>query len=103
MNCFPKNGKNRTEELSDGHFPCKTAQKHGKTVGDPDICQVMRGGFAVSEVEPSTMEVRSIKGLHIVGEALDVDGPCGGFNLHWAWASAALCCREIVRKHASSR
>ena len=29
---------------------------------------------------------------------LDVDGDCGGFNLHWAWASAALVAREIIRR-----
>ena len=65
-------------------------------VGDPDICQVMRGGFAVDLVDPTTMEVHSMKGLHIVGEALDVDGPCGGFNLHWAWASGILAGRAAA-------
>ena len=64
--------------------------------GDPDICQVMRGGIAVDQVDPTTMEAHLIKGLHIVGEALDVDGPCGGFNLHWAWASGMLAGRAAA-------
>lgn len=56
-------------------------------VGDPDQCQVRRGGFDVSDFDPRTMEATSIPGLYAAGEALDVDGPCGGYNLHWAWAS----------------
>lgn len=56
-------------------------------VGDPDQCQVRRGGLDVSEFDPQTMAAASIPGLFAAGEALDVDGPCGGYNLHWAWAS----------------
>ena len=36
------------------------------------------------------MQVRAVPRLHITGEALDVDGPCGGFNLHWAFATGIL-------------
>jgi hypothetical protein len=28
--------------------------------------------------------------MFVVGELLDVDAPCGGYNLHWAWASGLL-------------
>lgn len=59
-------------------------------VGDPSICQVMRGGLDVDAIDPSTMAARDVKRLYAVGEALDVDGPCGGYNLHWAWASGLL-------------
>ena len=50
--------------------------------------QVTAGGIATDEVDPNTMESRLIKGLYILGEALDIDGDCGGFNLQWAWSSA---------------
>jgi len=58
--------------------------------------QVMRGGYATSHVNAETMESAAYPGVFIVGEALDVDARCGGFNLHWAWASgltagAAVC------------
>ena len=33
------------------------------------------------------MESKRVKGLYFAGEMLDVDGPCGGYNLAWAWAS----------------
>ena len=57
---------------------------------DPKQCQVHRGGFKVEGFAPETMESREIPGLYVTGEALDVDAPCGGFNLHWAWASGML-------------
>ena len=65
-------------------------------IGDPDLCQVRRGGFAVDAVSPETMEAVDCPGLYIAGEALDVDGPCGGYNLHWAWASGHLAGRNAV-------
>ena len=52
--------------------------------------QVTAGGADVAQFEPHTMQSRVVPGLYACGEALDVDGGCGGFNLHWAWASGAL-------------
>ncbi|MBQ6708727.1 MAG: NAD(P)/FAD-dependent oxidoreductase, partial [Clostridia bacterium] len=48
--------------------------------------QVTRGGADVSEFK-NTLESKKITGLYCVGELLDVDGGCGGFNLQWAWSS----------------
>lgn len=59
-------------------------------IADPGLCQVRRGGLAPAALDPSTMQVRDAAGLFAAGEALDVDGPCGGYNLHWAWASGLL-------------
>lgn len=49
--------------------------------------QVCAGGVDTSLISPKTMMVKNIPGLYIVGELLDVDGICGGYNLHFAWAS----------------
>ena len=49
--------------------------------------QVCCGGVDTTEVNPETMESRIQKELYIVGELLDVDGICGGYNLQWAWSS----------------
>ena len=49
--------------------------------------QVTKGGAKTREFNPQTMESRLIKGLYAVGEVLDIDGDCGGFNLQWAWSS----------------
>ena len=47
--------------------------------------QVTRGGVLLSQVDPRTFESVICKGLYITGELLDYDGPCGGFNLNWAF------------------
>lgn len=49
--------------------------------------QVTAGGAAAEDFDPMTLQSRLIPGLFGAGEVLDVDGDCGGFNLHWAWAS----------------
>ena len=58
---------------------------------------VTRGGVALKEVNPHTLESRKAPGLYFAGEILDVDGRCGGFNLHWAWASGILAARSAAR------
>ena len=65
--------------------------------GDVRQCQVTRGGLDVAQFRGDTMESLLHQGLYAAGEALDVDGPCGGFNLHWAWASGMLSGRSAVR------
>lgn len=55
-----------------------------------DRAMITRGGVDVREVDPGTLESRLAPGVHFAGEMLDVDGPCGGYNLHWAFASGAL-------------
>lgn len=49
--------------------------------------QVTAGGVNTDEVNECTMESKIVEGLYIVGELLDIDGDCGGFNLQWAWSS----------------
>ena len=58
--------------------------------------QVTRGGVSVADVDPRTMASRLFDGLHIIGELLDVDGPCGGYNLHFAFASALTAAKAII-------
>lgn len=51
--------------------------------------QVCTGGVDVSEVD-NKLRSKLVPGLYIVGEMLDVDGRCGGYNLQWAWASGHI-------------
>lgn len=53
-------------------------------------CQVCSGGLPLTEINLQTMESKLVKGLHIVGELLDVDGDCGGYNLTFAWITGLL-------------
>lgn len=59
--------------------------------------QVTAGGVNCPEVNPENMESRLRKNLFIIGEALDVDGDCGGYNLQWAYSSAAACAQYLAR------
>lgn len=54
---------------------------------DFEFSQVSVGGIKISEVN-SSLESRKEKGVYFIGELLDVDGPCGGYNLTFAFASA---------------
>ena len=49
--------------------------------------QITRGGIDVAALNPATLALRPRSGLYACGEAIDVDGACGGFNLAWAWLS----------------
>jgi hypothetical protein len=55
-----------------------------------EYCQVSAGGVPVDEADPLTLESRRVKGLYLTGETLDVVGPCGGYNLQYAFSSGAL-------------
>ena len=58
-----------------------------------DAAQVTAGGLRTDEFDANTLESRLVPGLFACGEVLDIDGPCGGYNLQWAWASGALAGR----------
>ncbi len=49
--------------------------------------QICAGGVDTTEIEAETMQSKRVPGLYMVGELLDVDGICGGYNLQWAWSS----------------
>lgn len=55
-----------------------------------DACQICTGGVHCREVSMDSLESLKHKNLFFAGELLDVDGPCGGYNLQWAWASGYL-------------
>jgi predicted Rossmann fold flavoprotein len=48
------------------------------------------GGINVAEVKPGTLESKLRNGVYFAGEVLDANGPRGGFNLAWAWASGLV-------------
>lgn len=66
-------------------------------IGDEANCQVHRGGIDVAALDSQTMAVRLVPGLFAAGEAVDVDGPCGGYNLDWAWTSGLLAADAACR------
>jgi predicted Rossmann fold flavoprotein len=49
--------------------------------------EVTVGGVETGELSSRTMEARKVKGLFVIGEAVDVTGWLGGYNFQWAWSS----------------
>ena len=51
--------------------------------------QICSGGISLRALD-GTLSCRHYPGLYVTGEAAHVDGPCGGYNLQWAWSSGHL-------------
>ena len=69
---------------------CKEFSLTCQGIADERTCQVRRGGVQPSAVNSTTLQINEYPGLFVLGEVLDVDGPCGGYNLHWAWTTGLL-------------
>ncbi|MDY0123273.1 NAD(P)/FAD-dependent oxidoreductase [Sulfurimonas sp.] len=54
------------------------------------MAMITSGGVDLKEIEPKTMQSRVIKGLYFCGEVMNLDGPCGGYNLQWSFAGGHL-------------
>lgn len=65
---------------------------------DFDKSQVTIGGVDVNEVKKETLELKGFPKMYIIGEFLDIDGECGGYNLQWAWTSGYVAGTDIVKK-----
>ena len=61
-----------------------------------DKAYVTRGGVSLKEVDRKTMQSKLVPGLYIIGEALDVDGISGGFNLQACMSEAYLAAKSIL-------
>lgn len=59
--------------------------------------QSTTGGIDTKEVNDN-LESTIVNGLYFIGEVLDVDGDCGGYNLQWAWSSAYIAALNIISK-----
>jgi predicted Rossmann fold flavoprotein len=56
-----------------------------------------RGGIALNEINPKSMESKIIEGLYFAGEVIDVDGDTGGYNLQFAFSSAKCAADHILK------
>jgi predicted Rossmann fold flavoprotein len=54
------------------------------------MAMITRGGINLKEINPKTMQSKIINGLYFCGEIMNLDGPCGGYNLQWSFASGYL-------------
>lgn len=54
------------------------------------MAMITRGGVSLKEIRPETMESKVLGGLYFCGEVMNLDGPCGGYNLQWSFSSGYL-------------
>lgn len=83
-----------------GHLPKKSRHQIVQLIkqmpltvsgcGGLEKATVTRGGVCCKDVDFKTMQSRLCAGLFFAGEVLDVDGPCGGYNLQIAFSTGAL-------------
>lgn len=59
--------------------------------------EITKGGVDTAYIEPSNMRSKLQKGLYFIGEVLNVNGELGGYNFHWAFASALRCADALGR------
>ena len=59
------------------------------------MAMITRGGVSLKEINPNSMMSKKIDGLYFCGEVVDIDGPCGGYNLQWAFSSGNLVGNSI--------
>lgn len=91
---------NTCESLTDND--CKLVAKKLKAfsfniIGNTGFvnAQATSGGADLKDFDSNLMS-KKCKGLFAIGEVLDVDGDCGGYNLQWAWSSANTVSKSIV-------
>ncbi len=77
-------------------FLCKSFRVYLSGYKGFENAQVTRGGAKVNEFDPNTLHSKITENLYCVGESLDVDGGCGGFNLQWAFSSGGVVGDNIV-------
>ena len=60
-----------------------------------DHAEVCSGGVPLNEINDQTLESLKVKNLYFVGELIDIDGDCGGYNLGWAWVSGIVAGKNV--------
>ena len=84
---------NRLYERND--FNVKDLRFKIKDTYELEFAQVCTGGIAVQEINDD-FELKKYPKVYAIGEMIDIDGVCGGYNLFFAWASAYLCAQSII-------
>jgi predicted flavoprotein YhiN len=84
------------EELDQISLHLKEFRWKVRGLGGWKDAQITVGGVSLNEVALNTWESRRWPGLYIVGELLDLQGPCGGFNLHLAWKTGIQAADHLV-------
>lgn len=96
-----RSGSLEEEQLHRLVAQCKRYERRVAGTKSWKHAQVTAGGVLLREVDPGTLQSKKTPSLYFAGEILDVDGPCGGFNLTWAFASGRVAGLSAGRSVAS--
>lgn len=91
--CEQLDGRNIMElagKLHDLQFPVTG-------LADWKQAQATAGGVKGSALDEH-LQVKQHPNLYIIGEAADVHSLCGGYHLHWCWASGAWAAKDIAER-----
>jgi predicted Rossmann fold flavoprotein len=93
-------------DMQAGQIPSEKRRQLARTIKRLPLCvtgtepiakaTVTRGGVSRDEIDPKTMESKIRPGLFFAGEVIDLDGPCGGYNLQMCWSTGALAGRSAA-------
>ena len=86
------------KELAKLVYALKNMSLHVEDTKGYKTAEVTAGGVNTKEINPKTMQSKLEEGLYFSGEVVDIDGDCGGYNLHWAWASGYTAGKNMERK-----
>lgn len=81
-------------------FNIKQFEAKVTATNDYAQAQICCGGVDTRQIDAGTMESKLVPGLYLVGELVDVDGICGGYNLQWAWSSGYVAGTYAGRKNS---
>ncbi len=84
----PQNSKQLWEKLTSIRFKIEGTRGF-------EFCQLKVGGVPLEEINPKSYQSRIVPHLYLAGEVLNVVGPCGGFNLHFAFASGLMAGNSV--------
>ncbi|PWL33720.1 NAD(P)/FAD-dependent oxidoreductase [Marivita sp. XM-24bin2] len=85
----------RIDEISDRlqHWSLTPSGSEGYRTAE-----VTLGGISTDRIDSKTMMSRDVRGLYMIGEAVDVTGWLGGYNFQWAWSSGVAAGRAIAKQ-----
>lgn len=101
LNRVKLKGKMKVSGMADGEIKklirtIKDLRFKITAINDEENAQVTIGGIDTDFVDPKTFESKIIPNLYFIGEVLDVDGACGGYNIQWAYSSAKACVMGLL-------
>lgn len=63
-----------------------------------DRAQVTIGGIDLGEIHKGNLSIKKIPHMYACGEVMDIDGECGGYNMHWAFTSGYIVAKNIIKE-----